>query len=288
MAPMEELNTAMINRSIRTIKAELEFLTDASVISPQTLSELLSQIPAQTALHAPISVGAVPSMAPRIGAPQPPTSPMQNLRMNEKQNNNYYQPPPAPSPVPPPAYGAPPPSLPPLAQATALYAYAGEDAGDLHLEPNDHVVVTEYMNAEWWKGRSSRTGEEGIFPRSYVRVLEDKAPQQSASNNYGNMPLQVSGAGNGTGNVPSKGQEMGKKFGKKVCRYISVPTSPSLTCCSLETLLSLVLELPWVLILSTLSSRRRFVVIRIFCSNTRNSCGWTALIVCVMWHFRSV
>ncbi|GAB7356695.1 hypothetical protein MBLNU459_g7404t1 [Dothideomycetes sp. NU459] len=215
MAPIEEMHAATINRSIRTIKAELEFLADASVISPQTLSELLSQIPPQTALHAPISVGAVPSMAPRAGAPQPPTSPMQNLSVNEKQNS-FYQPSPAPSPAPPPAYGAPPPSLPPLAQATALYTYNGDDAGDLHLEPNDHITVTEYMNAEWWKGRSSRTGHEGIFPRSYVRVLEDKMPPQSTSNNYGNMPLEVSGAGNGTGNVPGKGQEMGKKFGKKL------------------------------------------------------------------------
>lgn len=72
------------------------------------------------------------------------------------------------------------------------------------------------MNAEWWKGRSSRTGQEGIFPRSYVRVVEDRMAQQSASNNYGNMPLEVSGAGNGTGKIPGKGEEMGKKFGKKL------------------------------------------------------------------------
>lgn len=266
MAPMEELNTAMVNRSIRAIKAELEFLCDASVISPQTLSELLSQIPAQTALHAPISVGAVPSMAPRVGAPQPPSSPMQNLRINEKQqqNNNYYQPSPAPSPAPPPAYGAaPPPSLPPLAQATALYAYAGTDAGDLHLEPNDHITVTEYMNAEWWKGQSSRTRETGIFPRSYVRVIDEKAPQQamgSNNNNYGNMPLEVSGAGNGTGQAPSKGAEMGKKFGKKVCVFADLVRAVAAVadmCDSLEMLRSSVLVLLWVPILSTPSSRCR-------------------------------
>lgn len=202
---------------------ELEFLTDASIISPQTLSELLSQIPDQTALHAPISVGAVPTVRATAGAPQPPTSAMQNLNVREKQNNVYQQPSPAPSPAPP-AYGsAPPPSLPPLAQATALYAYRGEDAGDLELQPNDHVVVTEYMNAEWWKGRSARTGQEGIFPRSYVRVNEEKAPMMpqpstnnNYNNNYGNMPLEVSGTGNGTSSVPGKHSEMGKKFGKKL------------------------------------------------------------------------
>ncbi|KAG9756304.1 hypothetical protein KCU95_g20394, partial [Aureobasidium melanogenum] len=56
MAPLEEMQIAQLNRSIRTIKAELEYLCDASVITPQQLSSLLSQIPAQTALHAPLSV----------------------------------------------------------------------------------------------------------------------------------------------------------------------------------------------------------------------------------------
>jgi len=200
---------------------ELEFLTDASVITQQTLSRLLEQIPAQTALHAPISVGAVPTGTPMPGAPQPPTSPMQNLSMNEKQSNGWPQQQqhssrlPSPNP-PPPAYAAPPPSMPPLAHATALYAYAGEDAGDLELQAGDRIAVVEYMNAEWWKGRSARTGQEGIFPRSYVRVEEEKAQHQfgggapAASSGYGNMPLEVSGAGSGEGRVPSKGQEAGK------------------------------------------------------------------------------
>ncbi|TKX23726.1 SH3 domain-containing protein 1 [Elsinoe australis] len=227
MAPHEEMQTAMVNRSIRAIKAELEFLTDASIITPQTLSHILEQIPAQTALHAPISVGAVPTPSPLPGAPQPPTAAFNNTSLSEKQQQpqsynekTQYAPSPAPSPAPPPAYGAPP-SMPPLCAATALYAYKGEDAGDLDLQPNDHIEVTEYMNAEWWKGRSSRTGQVGIFPRSYVRVEEKAMPQappqgQGLGNNYGNMPLEQSGMGNGTGQVPGKGQEMGKKFGKKL------------------------------------------------------------------------
>ena len=108
--------------------------------------------------------------------------------------------------------------MPPLAHATALYAYAGEDAGDLELQAGDRIAVVEYMNAEWSKGRSVRTGQEGIFPRSYVRVEEEKAQHQfgggaaATSGGYGNMPLEVSGAGNGEGRVPSKGQEAGKSI----------------------------------------------------------------------------
>ena len=223
MAPMEELHQAQVNRSIRTIKAELEYLCDSSIITPTQLSDLLSRIPSQTAVHAPISVGAVPSATQNAGTSlPPPTSPMNNLGLNhsrtngsisstnERQDSNYFNqqqqqrsssPLPSPSPNPPPAYASPPPQAnwPPLAQATALYTYTSADAGDLELQPNDHITVTEYMNAEWWKGKSSRTGQEGIFPRSYVKVVEEKAGAQANgaaqtnqySNNYGNAPLEV-------------------------------------------------------------------------------------------------
>merc|ERR1711939_945185 len=103
MAPLEEMHTANVNRSIRTIKAELEYLCDASIISPQQLSDLLQRMPEQTALHAPISVGAIPQGTP--GALQPPTSPLHNLNLqngnrnrvngqanNEKKDNPYFQP----------------------------------------------------------------------------------------------------------------------------------------------------------------------------------------------------
>lgn len=201
---MEELHQAQVNRSIRAIKAELEYLCDASVISPATLSDLLSRIPPQTALHAPLSVGAIPPAAQNAGtvSSPPPSNPVPaplNLPLrnnNEKQNGSYYQAEPQQQQAPPPAYNSPPPqaSWPPLAQATALYAYTSTDAGDLELQPGDNITVTEYMNAEWWKGRSARTGMEGIFPRSYVKVNEEK---KDYSNNYGNQPLEVSQVGNG-------------------------------------------------------------------------------------------
>ena len=209
MAPLEEMQQANINRSIRTIKAELEYLCDASVITPTTLSDLLSRIPSQTQLHAPLSVGALPTVTSPPANTNGVSNGLNNMNlkerassfMNEKQE---YNPPASPQP-PPPAYNAPPPqaqwapSAPPLAQAMALYQYSSADAGDLELQPNDHIAVTEYMNAEWWKGRSTRTGQEGIFPRSYVKVTEDKA---STSNNYGNAPLAVSGMGNGKSPIP--------------------------------------------------------------------------------------
>ena len=130
------------------------------------------------------------------------------MHFNEKQNHAQE---PSPSPAPPPSYGTPSSGPPPLTFATALYAYKPTDSGDCALEQNDRIAVFEYTNAEWWKGRNERTKQEGIFPRNYVKVEEEKS-------GYGNMPLEVSqGETNGSGgHAPSKMNQQGKKFGKKL------------------------------------------------------------------------
>jgi LAS seventeen-binding protein 1/2 len=177
------------------------------------------------------------------------SSPMSNLSLNNNHQAPAQQPvspPPAQTPTPapasssyysnekqgfpeqpaadaPPAYPAAPAAPTALCTATALYAYQPTDAGDLGLQANDKISVTEYMNAEWWKGRSERTGEEGIFPRTYVRVEEEKLPLVEGKNkssdpkSYGNLPMSIgqSGSASGSGDK-SKTGEYGKKFGKKM------------------------------------------------------------------------
>ncbi|KAJ9641030.1 protein that induces appearance of [PIN+] prion when overproduced [Coniosporium apollinis] len=208
---IEEFQAAMTNRSLRTIKTELEFLADNALITQQQLNTILTQLPSHTLLSA--------------ASPPPqevPTTALNALQLNhtnpyehEKErapSTGYYSTTPA---VPPPAYPSAPPAPTTLAHATALYQYNPTDTGDLALLPNDRVVVTEYMNSEWWKGHNERTNQEGIFPRSYVKVTEEKLPMvasTSTTTEYGNAPLEVS-----QGEAqPNKGQEMGKKFGKKL------------------------------------------------------------------------
>lgn len=83
------------------------------------------------------------------------------------------------------------------------------------------VEMTDFFDIGW-RGRNERTGQEGIFPRSYVNVIEEKRPppMSNPSSGYGNMPLDVSqGTSSMTaveGKRPSKLEENGKKFGKKM------------------------------------------------------------------------
>jgi hypothetical protein len=111
------------------------------------------------------------------------------------------------------------------------------------------------MNPEWWLGKNMRTGSEGIFPVSYVRVQERAMGGFDGASDYPNphYPQQKANAGGypgqpqyqpqtmsqgppapGTSNpynnaVPPMGvaeqpvdgkhgkeSEMGKKFGKRL------------------------------------------------------------------------
>ncbi|KAF2138458.1 uncharacterized protein K452DRAFT_353005 [Aplosporella prunicola CBS 121167] len=249
----EEFSTAMTSRSLRTIKTELEFLTDSGHITTAQFNSILSQLPAQpysVAENASVPIQSPSAINTRGGSTTNTTTPVFPALPLRNQTPVTATPPPpaaaspapAPAPAPtnekvgyyahdptppPPAYASTPPAPPVLAHATALYAYAPTDAGDLALTAGEPVHVTEYMNAEWWKGRSVRTGAEGIFPRAYVRV-DNNAPPAPAQGpmSYGNMPLAVAQGGPAApgpnGEVvqqdgkAGKGQEMGKKFGKKL------------------------------------------------------------------------
>lgn len=221
MAPLDEQKAAITNRSLRTIRTELEFLTDSSVITPQQLAHFLSQLPQQTVLHAPLSS---PELAPAKTGNSLSSPPVSHLadQLNKSAISEKSDPilnrAPSPGP-PPPAYV----STAAVATASALYEYHPTDAGDLAILPNDRIFITEFMNADWAKGRNDRTGLEGIFPRSYVAIIDEKnkmaapvLPQRSGPSSYGHMPLEVSQSGAMTPGNKSKFEEHGKKFGRKM------------------------------------------------------------------------
>ncbi|KAL5118886.1 protein that induces appearance of [PIN+] prion when overproduced [Pleosporales sp. CAS-2024a] len=225
----DSFRNAMVNRSLGDIKNNLQFLVEAGTITPAQHDTIISQLPV-SAENSARALPAVPTPAAShmniSSQPTPAASPAPEKNV---ANVGYYADAHSANP-PPPAYpSAPlaPVGLPPvLGYASALYQYNAQDAGDLALMPNDSIVVTEYMNAEWWKGRNERTGMEGIFPASYVRkqdkaVVVPMAPAAApAPTNYGNMPLDVASSAQQQQQQPpaepSKMEQNGKKFGKKL------------------------------------------------------------------------
>jgi hypothetical protein len=191
----------------------------------------MQSLPAESSLnvHGPSRSAAT--------SPSAPTASFSNLSVNDP-------PPPAYNNPTPPSLPGRTPSKPEISRATALYRYA--EAGDCNFEVGDQISVFEHMNVDWWLGKNLRTGQEGVFPVNYVQVQtnpsgaistapkgyygnekasgyggyrpqqEQGPPPPGPSNPYNSAvpPMQI--AEQPVESRPGKGQEMGKKFGKKL------------------------------------------------------------------------
>ncbi|TDZ60649.1 Protein csh3 [Colletotrichum trifolii] len=238
------------NRSLRNIKNELENLLEKGVITEDAYDTIHATLPVETPLHGAAARSAANASTPvqNSNPTSPPTDAMAALNVQ-----------PNPSPAPPSYNQTGPPSLPNrtpekpiLAHARALYRYSGPDARDVSFERDDRIAIHEYMNADWWMGRNVRTGQEGIFPKTYVLVEQDSAkgafapqqpqyapqpaqwapqqPQYAPQPQYGQSPQgpppqqnpynadapPQAVADQKTEGAGGKGSEMGKKFGKKL------------------------------------------------------------------------
>ncbi|KAJ1335764.1 LAS seventeen-binding protein 1/2 [Microdochium nivale] len=180
------------------------------------------------------SVSASSTPAPlRISAPAPPAY--------SSNTSGGGGPPQLPSRASGPPV-VPPPTKPVVAHARALYKYQAADSRDLSFERDDAIAVHEYMNDDWWMGRNQRTGAEGIFPKTYVQIDHNAAPATTAqgypnekAGYYAPQQQSMSAAGGGYPPPPGPGQSStyngadqqqpaepskleqgGKKFGKKL------------------------------------------------------------------------
>ncbi|KKA26471.1 hypothetical protein TD95_003736 [Thielaviopsis punctulata] len=216
------------NRSIRTIKQELENLLGYGAISESAFDSISSLLPAEASVRG----GAASSEA--SASPAPVHSPQEQFQPPAGPPS-YNQTPAPDLPTRAPAPVAPP-SRPVISTARALYRYSGADARDLAFEKEDYIDVFEHMNPDWWMGRNQRTGAEGIFPANYVLVDMQKGPAPYFQQPYGyqpqpygqpgpaapmnpynaqNPPMAVA-EGNNNEAGKSKLEENGKKFGKKL------------------------------------------------------------------------
>ncbi|XP_072413258.1 SH3 domain-containing protein 19 isoform X1 [Chiloscyllium punctatum] len=57
-------------------------------------------------------------------------------------------------------------------KAKALYDFSGENTDELDLKVGDMITILEHVDSDWLKGELH--GKEGIFPRSFVQILQDQ------------------------------------------------------------------------------------------------------------------
>ncbi|GES98273.1 VHS domain-containing protein [Rhizophagus clarus] len=63
-----------------------------------------------------------------------------------------------------------------LSVVEAMWDFVSDDPGDLSFKKGDIVEVVEYVSMDWWKGRIQGTGNIGIFPKIYTKILNTQVP----------------------------------------------------------------------------------------------------------------
>ncbi|KAI8366780.1 uncharacterized protein BYT42DRAFT_587856 [Radiomyces spectabilis] len=117
-----------------------------------------------------------PAMGSYTGQPSPPAY-NAAPSTNAGGYHNYGQPPQPPAPyagdvkrAPPP----PPPSRKPQMEPTAraLYAFTGEQDGDLSFQEGDIITIVQKSDStdDWWTGKLGH--RQGMFPANYVQLLQ--------------------------------------------------------------------------------------------------------------------
>lgn len=69
-------------------------------------------------------------------------------------------------------------------------SWPGEEEGDLGFIENEVIEVYLVVDDSWWSGKLRRNNKEGIFPKDYVEIIEEKIPHSSSSRS-----LNASGQG---------------------------------------------------------------------------------------------
>lgn len=192
------MSGALINRSLTTIRTELEFLHDSDVINKALYDALVTAIPKKYNKDMePWGVDKISAGGNTKSTPTPQTS-IDNV--SESLASVSVQDAIAP-PANPPAAPIPPRSrAPALGYCKALFNYDAQELGDLGLVKDDRIAVLEHLSPDWWKGyKQLDTSKTGVFPSNYVSVISEaefknsaRAPAPPANENVYYIPEKTS------------------------------------------------------------------------------------------------
>lgn len=172
------MSAALINRSLTTVKTELEFLRDSEVITDGLYERIIASIPAKYDKNASAwdvdRLGAATSgdglaagmSKVSLGDSDAASAPKTLQNQPETLHTAAASPPRPPAKV----------DAKPLGYCRSLYDYRPQEADDLTMSKDDKIAVLEHLSEDWWKGY--RQGESpanaGVFPSNYVTVISQQ------------------------------------------------------------------------------------------------------------------
>lgn len=183
------MSVPLINRSLTTIRTELEFLKDSEVITEELYQKLNQSLPAKftkdmnawgvekLGLGNNNNNNSTTTATDRIA---------EDLAMTTISTPSQIEAPPHP----------------PRSNSTAknigyckvLYDYRALEADDLDLKKEDRIAIVQHLSPDWWKGYKQDSSPEkaGVFPSNYVVEITEKEFQDSFNRAPTTVPEKAS------------------------------------------------------------------------------------------------
>lgn len=158
------MSAALVNRSLTTVRTELEFLLDSDVIDKPLFDTLVAALPQKYVKDAaPWGIDKIRlDAAPPLRESDSVTEALKNTSLEEK--------PPQQAPAIPQK-----PRNPLVGYCKASFNYEPQQEGDLSLRKDDKIAVVEHLSPDWWKGyrQGENPDKAGVFPSNYVTVISE-------------------------------------------------------------------------------------------------------------------
>ncbi|CAH6719210.1 LAS seventeen-binding protein 1 [[Candida] jaroonii] len=171
------MSAALINRSLTTIRTELEFLLDSEVIDEQLYQKLTNAIPLK------FQKDSKPWGVDHLQTTSSSTIDQlsNNLAKTELSNPSSappsYQPTEISTPIAAPTEKT---DKKVLGYYKALYDYDAKEPEDLSMKKDDKLAVVEHLSGDWWKGyKKSQPSTIGVFPSNYVSSISEQEFKES-------------------------------------------------------------------------------------------------------------
>lgn len=165
------MSAALVNRSLSTLRTELEFLRDSNVITENFYGKIIQHLPDRYTQGAlPVDFRESGPLLEKTTQPPPAVVNVSSAPQEKQGFQSYAAPPPQP----------PQPEQPPRSNDEyyeALYNYKPQQAEDLELHVGDKLRVFERLSPDWYKGENLSTKGTGVFPSNYVKKLDGYEPR---------------------------------------------------------------------------------------------------------------
>ncbi|CUM57794.1 unnamed protein product [Debaryomyces tyrocola] len=155
----------LINRSLTTIRTELEFLHDSEVITEQLYNALIESLPPK--YQKDMKAWDLDKLKTEVDDNKKTEAPTSTDSITDGLASTSINPPVKPERLH---------TTKALGYCKAIYDYQAQEGEDLALKKDDVIAVVEHLSEDWWKGYKKGTSANaaGVFPSNYVNVISQQ------------------------------------------------------------------------------------------------------------------